>query len=146
MDLLHVHLVLNHAPLFGSLVGAALLAAGMVRKSNDLKTAGLVALFFTGEPAEERVEHLPGVSHAAIERHEDAAVVALGAMLVVGGLALPGLIYSGWKGRIPASLSVIPLILSVLSIATVVWVANLGGQIRHTELAAGASPLVGDRD
>jgi hypothetical protein len=75
--------VLNHIPILGTVLGFLLLSVAVARKSGELKRVSLavfvitavVALpvYFTGEPAEEIVEHLPGVSESLIERHEEAA-------------------------------------------------------------------------
>ena len=45
-------------------------------------------MFLTGEPAEEVVGHLPGISEQAIEEHEEAAEVAA---IVTGFAGLLGL-------------------------------------------------------
>jgi uncharacterized membrane protein len=149
MDAVHLHLALNHAPLFALLFGALGLAYAAARRSDDaarlslylLVLAGLLAapVYFTGEETEEAVEHLAGVSEAVIEPHEEAGqVAAIGAGLL-GLVALGGLI--AFRRRSAPR----PLVLGVLGLALVAaaWVgytANLGGQIRHTEIRDGTPP------
>ena len=72
MDLTHLHLLLNHFPIVGTALAVALMLWGIFKQNTTTKinaAAILVAMalvsipvFFTGEPAEETVEHLPGIS------------------------------------------------------------------------------------
>jgi len=101
MNAPHLHLLLNHVPVLGAACGLGLLVFGLWRKSGELKkmTFGIfviaallaVPVYLTGEPAEEGVESLPGVSKAIIEQHEEAAEVAFTAIIVLGVMALIGL-------------------------------------------------------
>ncbi len=144
MNLAHVHLILNHVPVIGIAFGFLLLVGGMMKKNSDLMKASLVCfailavialpVFFTGEPAEERVEHLPGVSESMIERHEDAAKIALAAVELLGLVALGGLIVSRQGNTVTAGFVTIALVLSVITGGLMARTANLGGQIRHTEI------------
>ena len=94
--------MLNHIPVLGTAFGLALLAWALFKRSEELKRVSLgvlviVALFaipayLTGEPAEEAIEHLPGVNEEAIEEHEDAAKFAFAGVLVLGAVALGALI------------------------------------------------------
>jgi hypothetical protein len=64
--------MLNHIPVLGIAFGLALVSLALLRKSEELKRISLgflivIALlaspaYLTGEPAEELVENLPGVS------------------------------------------------------------------------------------
>ncbi len=102
MTLNHLHLVLNHIPVLGTAFGLGLLAYGIWQRSTELKKTALgvfvlVALMtipvdLTGEPAEEGVEGLPGVSESIIEQHEEAAGVAFASIGVLGLIALIGLL------------------------------------------------------
>jgi len=94
-------------------------------------------------PAEERVEDLPGVSSAMIERHESAGKLALGAPVVVCAVAAAGLIASR-RRELSRGFAVGGLVVSAVAIMAIVPAAYLGGQIRHTELrgAAGSAAAV----
>jgi len=99
----HLHLVLNHVPVLGTAFGRALVGWALLRRSEELKKISLgvfiiVALlaipaYLTGEPAEELVENLPGVSKASIEQHEETAQAAFAGVLIVGVAAPGGLIF-----------------------------------------------------
>ena len=148
MNLTHVHLVLNHVPIVLTFVGLALLLAAALRRSTELRTAGLlmfllsamvaVAVYLTGEPAEESVEHMPGVTHAIIERHEDAAGFALASVVVLGAastIALGlGLTKLTARPNVARAVLGLPLLISVAAGALLLWTAKLGGEVRHTEI------------
>jgi uncharacterized membrane protein len=147
----HVHLLMNHLPIIGTAFGLLLLAAGIIRRSDDLKKAGLTTfalaaiitlpVYLTGEPAEEIVEGLPGVSEAIVEEHEDAALIASIACGVLGALAAFGLVRS-WRKQVPAWIATSALALSLIVSGLMMWTGSLGGQIRHTEVRGGAAAPV----
>jgi hypothetical protein len=121
-----------------------MLIVGMAWKSRDLQrftlyyfvALGAITLlvFLTGEPAEEAIEHTAGVSEAMIERHEEASVFGLVAIEVVAAMSLIG-IFLKRKTLIAQERYMRVLLLFVLvANGTMGWVANLGGQIRHTEM------------
>ena len=145
MDLLYAHLLLNHVPVIGTIACVLLLAAAFFTRSKDLATAGLVGMVFvalatipvylTGEPAEERVEHIAGFDRHAIHEHEEAAEYAFVAMEVAGAVALLSLIMSR---RRPASRAWLgaTLLVTLFAFSTIARTAYLGGEIRHTEVKA----------
>ncbi len=143
MNAAHIHLIMTHVPVIGTFAALGLLAFGLVRKSQDLKKAALVILviaalfavpvYLSGEQAEEIMEGIPGVSHATVEQHEDAAAVAFTTLLVVGALALGGLVWRR-KQALPGWLLSLTLAGSIVSAGMMAWTANLGGKVRHTEI------------
>ncbi|HEY7636279.1 MAG TPA: hypothetical protein VH763_12070 [Gemmatimonadales bacterium] len=144
MSLVHLHLALTHLPVLGVLFGTLLLAVGVVRNNDVLRRTALVvflatgvlagATYFTGEPAEEAVEHLPGVSEAVIESHEGAALIATLAAVALAAISTAGLIRYRKGKAIPTGFATIALLVGMAVTATMAWTANLGGQIRHEEI------------
>ncbi|HXF94575.1 MAG TPA: hypothetical protein VNI61_00595 [Gemmatimonadales bacterium] len=156
MNAAYVHLVLNHVPIFGILLGTLLLVTALVERNDVLKRAALVTLlasavaagpvYLSGEPAEEVVEDLSGVSEAAIEGHEGSALVSL---VAAGALAMVAL--AGWwtlrRGRAVARHFVTAsLVLAVVAGVLLARTAHLGGQIRHTEIRGAAAVPAGSDD
>lgn len=150
MNLAHVHLILNHIAVVGVVIGLFLLALAILKRSTELKKVSLGVLvvmalmaiptYMTGEPAEEIVEHLPGVSGAIIEQHEEAALIAVIAIGVLGAFALGGLLLFRRSHTIPNWFTVTALILALVASGLMGWTANLGGQIHHPEARPGFSP------
>ena len=149
MNLVHLHLALNHVPALGAVFGLVLLAFAAVKKSRELTRVSLgvfvlVALltapaYLTGEPSEDAVENLPGVSKPTIEQHETAAGVAFGGVAVLGVAGLVGLLRSRGNRAIPGWLRPSVLTLALVASGLMFLTANLGGQIRHTEIRSGAT-------
>jgi uncharacterized membrane protein len=145
MDLVHIHLLLNHVPVIGLMIGFFILAWGMFRRSGELKDAGLMVLFvtslvaipvyLTGEPAEEAVEKLAGVSEQIIELHEDAAMISLVLCIAVGIAAFITLLAKRFLSETPVMLgTILVLVLSAAAGGSIAYTANLGGQVRHSEI------------
>lgn len=156
MTAAHFHLMLNHIPLLGLFFGAVLLAYGLWRDQDDvqrvslglLAAAGLaaIAVYLTGEPAEEVVEGLAGVSHDAIEAHEEVGLYALIASLATGVVSLGALLYGLLRQRLVRWTVILALVLAVLSAGVIGYTANEGGKISHPELRSGAASTVQEGD
>lgn len=143
MSSAHLHLVLNHVPLFGLLFGGGVLLYAVARASDVAARIALVffvvsglaaaGTYLTGEEAEEIVEGLSRVTHVAIEAHEEVAIFAL---VSTATLAFLSLVFLFWyRGRsIPRVVGVVLLAVTFVSIATVGYTAYTGGQINHPEL------------
>ncbi len=145
MSVMHLHLMLNHVPMIGLLFVVLTLAVAMWRNSSDtaklglsfaVGIAGVTALvFLTGEPAEEAVENLAGISERAIHAHEAAAEGALIATSLAGLVSLLGLVLF-WKRALPRWVTGAALAVMLIASGVMGWTANLGGQIRHTEIVS----------
>jgi hypothetical protein len=143
MNWAHVHLMINHFPVIGVLGVILLLAYSLVRKSEEVKMVSFglfvllalmtLAVYFTGEAAQEIVKNFPGVTKASIDTHEELADLALVLMEALGVAALAGLFFLKRSGSIPKLLVAFVLVLSLITAAVVLLTANLGGQIRHAE-------------
>ncbi len=142
----HLHLMLNHIPVLGTLFGLALLAVSIWQESEELKRAALytffvasifaVTTYLTGEPAEEAVEHIAGVSERLIEAHEDFAMYALIGSVALGMLSA-AVILRNIGGKVGRMETALILISSVAVSGAMAWTANLGGQVHHEELRPG---------
>lgn len=150
----HIHLIVNHVPVFLVPVALALLAFAIIRKSADVTNASLAlfvlsaviggAVLVTGDPAERVVEHLPGISRAAIKAHEEAADTAAIVTGLAGLLGFWGLVVSRGGRSTPTWLLAATLAVGLVAAGLMARAANLGGFIRHSEIAD-TSPLGGSR-
>lgn len=146
MNPIHVHLLFNHIPILGTLFGLLLLTYGFFTHSVPLHKAGLatlvlVAIFtipanLSGEEAEHKVEHLPGVSEHFLEEHEELAEKAVPLMMITGLVSLVAL-WGLHSGKMPQRwLSGLVLLLAIGSFAMMTLVGAHGGKIMHQEIRA----------
>ena len=148
MNTVHLHLLLNHLPVVGTVIGTLLLAVALRRRSDELGRISLglfgllgliaVVVYLTGEPAEDAVEKLPGIADGLIDRHQDAALVATIVVGVIGAFALASLLIYR-RRALPRWVTVLGFATALVASSTMAYAANLGGQIRHTEIRAGSA-------
>lgn len=148
MDQAHLHLLITHLPIFGSILGAFVLGYGIWSNSDQTKIAayflfvisaiGAGIAYLTGEAAEEVVEDIQGVSENIIGQHEDFALYALISLIVLGLFSLVSLFLTYKKYTLLKTMSGITLLVSLVSFALVARTGYLGGQIRHSEITTGA--------
>ncbi|TND07842.1 MAG: hypothetical protein FD123_2832 [Bacteroidetes bacterium] len=153
MTTAHLHLLLNHFPIIGTVIALFILAFGFILKNNTLKLAAGYILFMmaliaiplpaTGEAAEELVENVPGVSEAVIEVHEEAGMLALWIMEITGVAALLAIILDRLKKTAAKPVFVLTLFLSAAAFSAMARTGYLGGQIRHSQ-TAGATTVPQD--
>lgn len=144
IDQTHLHLLSNHLPVFGSLMGLIVLAYGLWTRSNHTKIAaylvltvasiGAVIAYLTGEAAEETVEKLQGVSKEMLETHEDAAQFAFYAFIAVGLFSLLSIFVTQKNPLRARTFGWIVFFISLFSFTVVARTAYVGGQIRHSEI------------
>jgi uncharacterized membrane protein len=148
LDQTHIHLLINHLPIFGSILGGFVLAYGIWTKSNPTKIAaygvfiiaamGAGIAYLTGEAAEETAENIEGVAKNMIDQHEDFAVFALISLIVLGVASIVGILMTLKKSNLTRKLAFVILLISLISFGLVARTGYLGGQIRHTELSQDA--------
>jgi hypothetical protein len=121
---------------------------GLFRKSEAVQHVGLAIWFFmaiinllvmkSGEEAEEKMEHWPGINEAALHEHEEAAESANYVMIALGLLSAAALLVRKNVAHY-RRLRMVTFILSVVVMTAMFRIGSLGGKIRHTELE-NASP------
>lgn len=143
-------MLINHLPIFGSILGGLVLAHGLWTKSNPTKIAAYILFiisaigagiaYLTGEAAEETVENMPGIAKNMIEQHEDFALFALVSLIILGVASLVGLFLTLRKSTVTKTAAVVILLISLISFGLVARTGYLGGQIRHTEISNPTTP------
>jgi len=156
MNYPYIHLVLNHIPIVTNLIGILLLLSAIVRKNDEWKKAAVgifvlsalisIPTYLTGEPSEDAVEHLPGVSKDDIHEHEEAAEWAFVAILALGALSLFGSFLFWRQGKYPAWFIPALLVLGLVVGSIMARTANLGAKIRHPEIRSGTQQPTSDSD
>lgn len=149
MNQAHLHLLLNHLPILGTLFGLLTLATGFLLKNSTVKKTALgifafaavcvAPAYLTGEGAEELVENLPGVSENLIGRHEDLANIFLWVVVALGVLSL-FTFFADYKSKKSATLLyTLTFIAAIGAMVFAQQVGSSGGEIRHTEIRKDAT-------
>src|SRR5450631_2308180 len=152
MDLTHIHLLLNHFPTVGTIIGLGLLLVSVLGKSNDLKRAGLVvflglglltvATYVSGNAAQATICVAtsatlpctdPTVSRALIGAHEGAALIAFIVLEITAAFAWLGLWQMRRRSHLPNWNMALVLLLAIVTFGLMARAANIGGEIRHPE-------------
>jgi uncharacterized membrane protein len=144
----HLHLLVNHAPIFGSLFAFALLIVSYFTSADVLRRTAFVVLVATGiagavadlsgDAAEDAVRGLPGIKRELIDAHSHMGDKAYILGIILGVLALIAL----WRWRrrpVPAGITHAAVLATAFVGGAFVYTGLLGGQIRHTEVRPGAT-------
>lgn len=140
----HLHLVVNHFPIIGIILGFGVLIAGMFLKNNSVKNTAyclfIVGAIFafasmaTGEGAEEMVEEMPSIGHKIIREHEEMAQKMAIVLYLLGLVSIAGL-YTNIKKHGKAKLvSFLVVTIAAVAIFLAQQTGTTGGEIRHTEI------------
>ncbi len=143
MDWAYIHLVINHFPIIGVIIGTTLLLAGVIFKNQGVTISGLgtivfaslmaIVAYLTGNPAEELMKGFPDIAKSLVSRHENIATVGM-CLMVTAGLLAASSLYSIWKkDKFIRLLIMLALAFSLISSGIMVYIGRTGGQIRHSE-------------
>ena len=153
-NLSHLHLLLNHFPTVGLTVAFALLIVSILSDSEAMRHDTMrptalgvlfaiavitLPVFTTGLAAEGAIEKVPGVSKAAMDAHENSALLAFVVLELAGVSAWFGLWRWRRTRRIPPGLTILTFGLSAISLGLMTIAASIGGGIRHPEILADPS-------
>jgi len=143
----HLHLAINHSPLYAETFAFFLLLIGVIRRNRTLITTGFVmaivaalcgyAAAWTGDGAADVLAkaHIPGVDTQAIGLHDQAATFVLISGSITAAVALVAL-WWGRRGTRPRWIEILAIVLALWSVSVIVRVALLGGRIHHPEVRA----------
>ena len=144
----HLHMVVNHFPIIGIILGFGVLIAGIVFKNDSVKNTAyslfIVGAIFaalsmaTGEGAEEIVEDMPSVGKKIIHEHEEMAEKLAIVLYLLGVVSIAGL-YTNIKKHSQAKLvSFLALTIAVIGVFLGKQTGTTGGEVRHTEIRVNA--------
>jgi uncharacterized membrane protein len=144
MNEAHLHMVVNHFPIIGTILAIGILIAGLLSKNRSIINTSYVlfvigAIFGilsmnTGEGAEELVEDMPGIGWKIIHEHEELAEKMALLLDILGVLSLVGFYLQYKKNAKEKLVSYIILLIGIASLFVIQKVGTSGGEIRHTEI------------
>ena len=144
MNEAHLHMVVNHFPIIGTILAIGILIAGLLSKNRSIINTSYVlfvigAIFGilsmnTGEGAGELVEDMPGIGWKIIHEHEELAEKMALLLDILGVLSLVGFYLQYKKNAKEKLVSYIILLIGIASLFVIQKVGTSGGEIRHTEI------------
>lgn len=145
----HLHMVVNHFPIIGTILGLGVLVASILFKNTSYRNVAYslfiisaitaFASMFTGEGAEEIAEKLPSVTDALIHEHEEIAEKFAVVLYLLGVLSIAGLVANAKHHSKAKLISFLALIVAVVGTVFAKLTGTSGGEIRHTEIREGAA-------
>ena len=148
MDFSHFHLLLNHFPIIGAIVGVGLLLLSFCENGQDLRRSSLVVFvvaalltipaFITGFGAQVELLEDAAVSNDLIQRHLGSAELTVWFMMVTGALAAVGLWQPSRQMRPARWHTWGVLLVSLVTVVLLARTGNTGGEILHSEVEFGS--------
>lgn len=151
----HIHLLINHFPIILAVMGAVAVVVALLTRYRGVWLYGLASLtimglsawptVFTGQHADDALHDPWYIVRGSIDRHEEAAELAMWIMLATGAIAA----YAWWRSvrrdrespQGPGWLRIAVLIGALASLGTVTRAALLGGEIVHgSSILEGPAP------
>ena len=149
MNAMHLHLAINHSPLYATMFAFFFVLVGMIIKNRTIVTAGLIiailsalcgiAADLTGDQAAQAIDHSPpiaGVDKTLIREHDQAAGFVVISSCVTAVFAIATLFVGKKRGARPRWMEVVTIVLLLWSLSVVARTALLGGRIHHPEVRA----------
>jgi hypothetical protein len=150
----HLHLLLNHVPTIAFGIALAMFIGAVVSRSHDLMKCALTLLvavgiltfptYVTGNAAEEQIRNLPGISKTLINTHEGAALGALIIMEITAVMAWLALLEMRRAGQVSSRTLGTVMVLALVTMGAVTRAANIGGEIRHSEIRLDTEPTISE--
>jgi uncharacterized membrane protein len=143
----HLHLLLNHFPILGSIIITGLFIVALIFRNTFLQKvslwflAGIAVLtaitFQTGDGTKQAVLslNLPQVvSLSALQTHQQMARVGLILMFFTGAISLGSAVFYRHKPALPRLLLAIMLVILLVNVGVFTYISYLGGLIMHPEI------------
>jgi uncharacterized membrane protein len=152
MNYAHLHLLLNHFPIVGTIIGLGLLLFSFAGKNSHLKRSSLIIFvatallaipaFLSGFGTRIMLSQEPSVSNTLVERHQAAAMLSLWFMETTGALALVALLRSQRNSRPARWHMPVILLFALLTMGLMARTGNTGDDIHHPEARASQQAIV----
>jgi YVTN family beta-propeller protein len=144
MNIIEIHLILNHIPILGVAFVSVYLLIAIIFKNTFMQKVSLwillcvalltIAVYLSGLGAETPVKSLPNVSKAYLQLHEKVARISSMTIWAIGGITLLGLVLLRGREQLFKYLVRGILVMTLLSTGLFILTGYLGGQITHSEI------------
>ena len=147
----YIHVVLNHLPIYGTILGALALAISLILRSRAAQITALTItllagasaypVLVTGQRAYKAIRSMADDTGAeALDEHMDRAEKTIGVFYFLTALAIAGLIVPIKWPKTSLPLSAVTLGVALICCGLAVYIAQVGGRVRHPEFRPSDSP------
>lgn len=147
----YIHVVLNHLPIYGTLLGALALVVSLLLRSRAAQLTALIItliagvsaypVLVSGQRAYKTIRNMSDDAGAeALDEHMDRAEKTIGAFYFLAVLALAGLLVPIKWPKAGFPLTAATLALALICFGLSVYIAQEGGQVRHPEFRPSENP------
>ncbi len=144
MNEAHLHMIVNHFPIVGPILGLLVLIGGIFFKNIPIKNtayflfiiAAIFAVFSmsTGEGAEKLLKEIPDFNKHLVHEHEELAEKLAIVLYLLGAVSVFGLITNIKNHPKATFFSYAIAVIALVAILFSTKVGTSGGEIRHTEI------------
>jgi hypothetical protein len=143
--------VLNHLPIYGTILGALALAISLLLRSRAAQITALTItlvgaasaypVFISGQRAYKAIRGMSDDTGAEwLDEHMDRAEKTIGAFYLLAALGVAGLIVPIKWPKSAFPLAVLTLVAAILCSGIAVYIAQPGGRVRHPEFRPNETP------
>jgi hypothetical protein len=147
----YIHVVLNHLPIYGTMLGALALAISLILRSRAAQITALILTLIAGASAypvfvtgQRAYKTIRGVSDDAgadwLDEHMDRAEKTIGVFYFLAALAIAGLLVPIKWPKSAFPLAALTLVVAILCSGIAVYIAQPGGRVRHPEFRTSDTP------
>jgi dolichol kinase len=147
----YIHVVLNHLPIYGTILGAFALAISLLLRSRAAQITALILttiaavssypVFVTGQRAYKTIRSTSDDAGGDwLDEHMDRAEKTIGAFYFLAALAIASLIVPIKWPQSAVLLVALTLAMAILCSGIAAYIAQAGGRVRHPEFRPSESP------
>jgi len=147
----YIHVVLNHLPIYGTILAALALAISLILRSRAAQITALIITLIAGASAypvlvtgQRAYKTIRGTSDDAgaewLDEHMDRAEKNIGAFYFLAALALASLLVPLKWPRAGLPLTAVTLAVAVACAAIAIYIAEASDQVRHPEFRISETP------
>ena len=132
----HLHMLVNHFPIIGVILGLGILFTGVLIKNNSVKNTAyglfiVTAVFAafsigTGDGAEAMVEDMPTVGKNIIHIHEEIAEKLAISLYLLGVISIIGIYFTIKKHSKAKLISFVAIVIAIIGLLAAIVMASLG--------------------
>jgi hypothetical protein len=147
----YIHVILNHLPIYGTMLGAVALAVSLLLRSRSAQIIALLLtliagassypVFVTGQRAYKSIRSVSDDAGTDwLDEHMERAEKTIGAFYLLALLALAGLLVPIKWPKSGTPLVALTLAVAILCSGIAIYIAQAGGRVRHQEFRPSESP------